>query len=518
MARKPLSDIIWSQQSIDEIFAAPIREIESSSKPNINVHEKIEAYEKKTRLNFNKNRPAPPPPGTKIVLPKIGNYKPKILLTRETPKTNSAPKSPYDEVQITESPVSFHQISDSEQNADKVSSSKSFKQTTQAKSEPVDSKSQCNSEGEEGIYHTIDIKPDYEQETENKVMIIGDKDVPLVLDTYFGPDDNTDDIETQKNPDTQRNDEPKTNLSSDNVLSNHDTVVNVGEVVVNPLFEGKKESNETTKHTYKKRRAPRIPSYVSRHRSNSQNSHASDEEFPYIPDPDYDEDEVTMNFDDFGSTSTKIKSEKRDSKVIKEYEGEDFAKYLEEDDGFHEENMITWRKNIKHTRKPTSQSKQPQISKSKFTNHTKINPPKLKPGKKPKHKETQHGSMNNRHTLRGLSYADCKMGLDDRTIRSVKSTSAGGRYIKRGKERTMIVDGGFGGGGYEEFLKMRSKEDGSLESNSSGDSGLEQGDDIYGHEQSFFPMQPKKVREKKGNLWEKLTWRFKRHGGGYRMS
>jgi hypothetical protein len=85
---------------------------------------------------------------------------------------------------------------------------------------------------------------------------------------------------------------------------------------------------------------------------------------------------------------------------------------------------------------------------------------------------TQHGSMK-RQTLRTISYADCKMGVDDRTIRSVKSTSAGGRYIKRGKERTMIVDGGTGDGGYEEFLRMRHKDEGSVECDSSGDSDRE---------------------------------------------
>lgn len=518
MARRPLSEIVWSQQQVDEIFAAPIREIESSEKPNINVHEKIEEYEKRARLNFNKNRPAPPPPGTQIVLPKIGNYKPKILLSRENAKANPDYKSPYNEVQISEASVSDRQSKVDEKIQDRNLSSSSFKQTTPVHSERVDLNSKCNMDKEEDIYHTIDLKPDYEQESDSKVMIIGDKDVPLVLDTYFGPEDNADDNGT---PESQGNDDSKEQVNSDIGISNSDGVVNIGEIVVNPLFDGEKgndNNKEASRHTYKKRRAPGIPSsYVSRRRSSSQNSHASDDhdEFPYIPAPDYDEDEVTMTFDDFGTNSAPSKSRKPDSKVIKEYEGEDFSKYMaDDDDGFHED-VITWRKNIKHTRKPTFQSKQPQIQKAKFTNQKKNVPSKLKPVKKPKHNETQHGSMNQRHTLRDLSYADCKMGLDDRTVRSVKSTTAGGRYVKRGKERTMIVDGGLGGGGYEEFLKMRSKEDGS---NSSGDSGLETADDYYGQEQTFYPMQPKKVREKKGNLWEKLTWRFKRHGGGYRMS
>jgi hypothetical protein len=82
----------------------------------------------------------------------------------------------------------------------------------------------------------------------------------------------------------------------------------------------------------------------------------------------------------------------------------------------------------------------------------------------------------------------------------------------------MIVDGGTGNGGYEEFLKMRHKDEGSLESNSSGDSGHETCDDLFQQEQFFHQMQPKQLREKegKGTLWEKLTWRFKRHN--YRMS
>jgi hypothetical protein len=47
----------------------------------------------------------------------------------------------------------------------------------------------------------------------------------------------------------------------------------------------------------------------------------------------------------------------------------------------------------------------------------------------------------------------------------------------------MIVDGGTGNGGYEEFLKMRHKDEGSLESNSSGDSGHETCDDLFQQEQ-----------------------------------
>lgn len=532
MARKPLSTIDWKQRherSVDKIFAEPLKEIESSSPQFINVHEKIEQYEQKARLNFNKNRPAPPPPGTQVFLPKIGNYTPKILLSRNSSKA-SAPKSPYEDAHIPDFPPSENKLYNkqysSEQTTErKLSSAESFK---------TKSKSECNTNPEEDIYHTIDIKPDYEEnKIENegkKVMIIGDKDVPLVLDTYFGADDNEDN-ENSPVAETNSNVSPSNESEEDKLFADHDTIVNVGEVVVNPLFEehGKQEDhhshteteNETPRH-YKKRRAPGVPtsSYVSRRRNNSQSSHASDDEYPYIPEPDYEEHERTMNFDYVENNDQPIAPPRRNRnrKVVQENDGEDFSKYMEDDDGFHEQ-PFTWRKNIKHARTPNAKTKQPPIQKSKYSERSMMSAPKLKPVKKPKTKaETQHGSMK-RQTLRDITYADCKMGIDDRTIRSVKSTSAGGRYIKRGKERTMIVDGDTGAGGYEEFLRMRHKEDGSLESNSSGDSGLDNGDDLLAQEQMFYQMQPKNVRDKKsGTLWEKLTWRFKRHVGDYRMS
>lgn len=505
MSRTPLSTIDWMQKNVDDIFAGPLGEIESSdSVHNSNVHHKIEQFERKARLNFNKSRPAPPPPGTQILLPKIGNYKPKILLSRNNSKA-AAPKSPYDDVPPNEQ-------------------QKSHEQTTERKSSSSESNSKCNIQTDEhGIYSTIDIMPDYDTNTtetvERKCMIIGDKDTPLVLESSYIGDDNENKTETQK-VDNSVSSIPKNELEEDNLFGDHDNVVNVGEVVVNPIFEDKTKQtgesvdtvNEKPRHPYKKRRAPGIPSsYVNRNRHNSQTSHDSDEEYPYIPEPDYEEEEATMNFDDVLNKDV-YHAQRRDQKIIKEYEGEDFAKYMDEDEGFHD-HTFTWRKNIRHNRKPASH--QPN---SKHAGRPIMQAPKLIPMKKPKNVETQHGSMK-RQTLRTISYADCKMGVDDRTIRSVKSTSAGGRYIKRGKERTMIVDGGTGEGGYEEFLRMRhNKEEGSLESNSSGDSGHETCDDLFQQEQFFHQMQPKKLREKqgKGTLWEKLTWRFKRHN--YRMS
>lgn len=519
MARKPLSTIDWMQKSVDEIFAEPLKQIEMSDSPNINVHEKIEQFEQKARVNFNKSRAAPPPPGTKILLPKIGNYKPKILLSKDSNKT-AASRSPYEDVHISDEKITENRLFDEHVQSNKVTS-----EQTRSFSEPS---SECNIETDEsGIYTTIDIRPDYDtsiiEHEERKVMIIGDKDTPLVLEgSYFEGDENDDNKTVRKQTGNNANIASKYELEEKDYFPEINAVVNVGEVVVNPLFEKQEDSEEKTdhdtpRHPYKKRRAPVPPSsYVSRHRLHSQTSHESDEEYPYIPEPDYEEEEATMNFD-VVSKKEQYQAQRRDQKIIKEYEGEDFSKYLDDDEGF-QDHTFTWRKNIRHQRKPTTQ-KQQAVPKSKYMDGPAISAPKLKPMKKLKHPETQHGSMK-RQTLRDISYADCKMGVDDRTVRSVKSTSAGGRYVKRGKERTMIVDGDTGGGGYEEFLKMRHKGEGSLESNSSGDSGHETGDDLFQQEQYFYQMQPKQLREKqgKGSLWEKLTWRFKRHVGGYRMS
>ncbi|XP_014773718.1 homeobox protein 4 [Octopus bimaculoides] len=183
------------------------------------------------------------------------------------------------------------------------------------------------------------------------------------------------------------------------------------------------------------------PDYLSRR--NLLNSNLMDNEYEeiYIPEPDYDEDEVTLNFknEDFGNTDSQENSPRQ---LFKNYEGEDFGKYLSDEEDFVDTNGYTWRKNIQyHTISPASQKANTEIKRNR-PKTTKTAQAMFKSAPKIK------GNII-RHNLRDFSYADTKI--------SVKPSNAKpeSRYQKKQEKFTDDDDFMRTKNSYEKFLSTR---------------------------------------------------------------
>lgn len=430
------------------------------------VRTQIEKFEEKARLNFNKSRPAPQPPGRSFVLPKIGNYQPKSL-----------------------------QVSNfTDENVNKTDFQK------------------LNNESDN-------------VEEPKKFMIIGDKDTPITIH------------QSSDITDTPPENEFFPRFGSDNPVyepdelsqntTEKDLVLNFEKTKNNPLFQENEENSprpqitsdtetvekspregDDNKVVYKKRPAPPPPVL---------SSPEEEEEYPapdYEPDPDYDDEEEPEAMD--VNPPTVHSPERHLPPVKRENEGEDFSKYMHdsEDEDYFSDNIYTWRNKIKYKKKPAPARPVSQPAGKKNDNRSK---PKEKP-KQNQVKSNGHSSLSNvpteeniRKTIRDFSFTDSKIGYDDRTV---KSTTAMGRYMKRGKDRLPLQQ--VSSGSYEDFLRTRYNENGS---NGSGDSGHETGDDFNVQTDIFRQSQPKQFKSGgKQSVWEKLTWRFKRHSRGYAMT
>ncbi|XP_033736685.1 uncharacterized protein LOC117324953 [Pecten maximus] len=233
---------------------------------------------------------------------------------------------------------------------------------------------------------------------------------------------------------------------------------------------------------------------------------------PYIPVPDYDEGS-TRKFNG-GPTDAP-----RHEPIFEEFGGEDYSKYLSDEEDYEFDTSLTWRKEMKHKRYKAKNNKQGTAQRSKGRTAVQMRRPpdgpkpqqEIRPigTKSRKQLETVHESMR-RNTIRDFTFADSKIG--NGTVRSTVSTSAKGRYMKRNKERGRIVENEEGT--YEDFLRNRHNENGS---NSSNDSGIVPGEEINYHNHVFMHSQPK-LKDGKSSLWKKLTWKFKRNTSGYQMS
>ena len=480
------------------------------------VRQQIEKFESKSR--FNKSRPAPQPPGGQIQLPKIGNYQPKILLRHQSDKRKEAPKPPTDYSSNVGNSVYSRHLN---------------------RSESMDTGSGAVT------YQRLDSEP---TESAKNVMIIGDKDTPITVhqtseddggaidrDSYYSPygtqnptfesdsEVKRDDIQTENDALLDFDDISKiSNFDEDDKVS-----FDSGKVKSNPLFghdvpldmeEPGDENVESPRRSTKSIPAPLPPpsefssapsvDYTATTKPNLDTVNESEE--PYIPEPDYDEDEVTMSFDEYAEIPSRRPTGNDRPEMRPKFPGEDYSQYLSEDEDYFSDNTFTWRKDIHYRRKGSSQQgKQRPMSHPQKPAH-RDRPRKshgnLKPVGKPKRdSKVEHIKRN---TIRDFSFSDSKIGFGDRTV---NSTSAKGRYEKRNKGRPRIEGSE---GSYEEFLRMRQNENGS---SSSADSGHDAGDDLYMQNSVFANSQPKQVREKKGSMWQRLTWRFKRHSA-YNLS
>ncbi|XP_052778195.1 uncharacterized protein LOC128215548 [Mya arenaria] len=462
--------------------------------------------DRKTSFNAFKSKRAPEPPGN---LPKIGNYQPKMLLQPKSPTGNAT--------QGVNNVRTFDRRDNSPSSADKLS-----------RSPP-------------------------------RAMVIGDKDVPLRIehdtdndnDSSFPvapprrkrrapscPDES--DIETlgsRNNPLFERS---VSQRSDEEVFGMEEQGgdIDFGSGIDNPAFNTR--SRTTSGSSYQNSRDFRSSHDASRDHSHSHGRMSSSEhivqahvhaeignsererrssadrrfshvktpdnivgnkDLPYIPPPDYYDEEVTMDFEEerdafMADNMLQRRRHQSDNKDFRHLEGEDFGRYLDDDYEFD------------RPRQPPPQGYRKQHKSHSMPRESRPKPPK-------DNKKKSKGEQTKRNTIRDFTFSDSKIGWGDRTV---KSTSAKGRYIKREKDRKRIDTSGpqngsaVAQGSYEEFLRVRN---GILpESPNSSDSGVELGEE-RAHSDMYIHSQPKQMRyrkyEEKPNMWQRLTWRFRKN-------
>ncbi|KAK3091265.1 hypothetical protein FSP39_018436 [Pinctada imbricata] len=480
------------------------------------VKQQIEHFEQKSRLNFNKSRPAPPPPGAQIQLPKIGNYQPKILLrSRSDDSKNDSDSNVPHSARETTGIYSRHFNRSVSQDSDNSAAYQKLQDND-----------------------NLDISKKY--------MIIGDKDVPITVhqtdhtdeeqgNTYYSPygTENPAFVSDNKTVLDNENTESATTLDFEEVskktifdedFDENKENFDAGNVKNNPLFgkdmpidiedENKDDIIDDTPIPPPRRKnkpAPARPASMPPMeypvKPAPRLDSVSETEEPYIPEPDYDDDVAETKYSKYSEVPRKPSLDNQRSNNFSKFTGEDYSQYLSDDEDYFSDHTYTWRKNIQYRRKGPSQTgKQRPISHPQKGGGSRKPQGGLKPLGKTKHDPKMESIKRN--TIRDFSFSDSKIGYGDRTV---KSTSAKGRYEKRNKERPRI-DGSEGS--YEEFLRMRSNENGS---SSSADSGHDTGDDMYLQNNVFANSQPRQVRERKGSMWQRLTWKFKRHSA-YQLS
>ena len=434
-------------------------------------------------FNFNfkafKNKQAPLPPGGPVPLPKIGNYQPKILL--DPGQGSGNPVRPHE---INSHNVARHNDDTGRHNVRRQSGDKQNAPTSPVKKEQ---------------------------------FIIGDKNVPITIESTEPlsdnewpipaprrkrpapnvPEDNTDVIprtnkQTTNNPLFGRS----MSVRSDEETFEIDAEIQGGDIdfgpgIDNPAFNNvhlssqrssasEHNMNSIEHNSSERRNAPEV------------NVNGNIGQYPYIPPPDYDDEEITMTF---GDEEGQYDYGYQQSKVYKEFEGEDFAKYLRDEEDYEFDSRPPPLRNFKGKPAPGA---------PKYDNRFN------KKGDKPKKKSKRKEPDMKRNTIRDFAFSDSKIGWGDRTV---KSTSAKGRYIKREKDRKRIETNPqqTDPGSYEEFLRIRNGL-APQESPNSSDSGVEV--EMKNHENLYYHSQPKQMKngkyDKKPSVWQKLTWRFRK--------
>lgn len=461
----------------------------------------------KPGLSMFKNKPAPAPPGAKFGnMPKIGNYQPKILLQ---PLSKA---QPHNLQSLQERDSKGHEERSNVSSSDKVIGS----------SPP-------------------------------RAMIIGDKNVPLRLERSPVDDIDTEPVapprRKRRAPSAPDEREFETPGNTNNPLFSRSMSQRSDEEVFdmeeqggdidftggldNPAYNAR--SRTISASSYQNRTDFRSSrdgvhsesgndgmgnsqiAHVQVHREDSRRRGSDNfareklpedvtngTKYPYIPPPDYYDEEVTMDFDEerdkfFGDALRQMRPKGDTRMAAGPLEGDDFGRYLEENYEFD-----------RPVRPPPGAYRKHGTARSA--------PPRERPkqpkweGRDKKDKKKKAKEQNKRNTIRDFTFSDSKIGWGDRTV---KSTSAKGRYIKREKERNRIDTKGVavGPGSYEEFLNVRN---GIVpESPNSSDSGVELGDDRPPVDM-YLKAQPKHMRhhrphdDKPHGMWQRLTWRFRK--------
>lgn len=421
--------------------------------------------DRKTSFNMFKNKQAPKPPQGQQALPRIGNYQPKILLEPKTSNYNREPP-----MERSKSPERQNEMPPTHSN-----------------------------------FNSVPAKP----------MIIGDKDELIRIADNDDEDEERQDEPVapprrkRKAPEapvagpsgiqgfvrsiSQRSDEERFEMEEQG------GDIDFAEGIDNPAFSSRARSESSSSYR------------TSNHdRSNERPPRPKSEQisYPYIPPPDYEDEEVTLDFEEEAEEFLDFNRNSRNSNTVyRELEGDDFGKYLEDDYEFDAPNMGP----------PNSDS---QFGKSRTVPRTakqqKYSKQDNKKASKARKKQDKREANMKRNTIRDFTFSDSKIGWGDRTV---KSTSAKGRYIKREKDRKRIDHNAQfppqngGPGSYEDFL--RAKNGIPLESPNSSDSGVEMGEDSRMMEDMYLNNQPKQMRsgkfEHKPSFLQRLTWRFKKN-------
>ena len=224
----------------------------------------------------------------------------------------------------------------------------------------------------------------------------------------------------------------------------------------------------------------------------------------FIPDPDYEEEEQTMNFyedeeeTDFGSErgeENKLQRQRRAQPVLKTYVGEDLSHFLSED----EEDVVNGDKLPSQpvNSKPSKPQKQPKtrpVSGSVKDHSKKDSRPKIDNNRtlfnQPKSVSKKRGSKKDKpqqfNSVRSFSYADSKYGTQGRAAgRGLMSAGAA-------DDSEMFLQSE---SSYESFLRSRHGD--AIPFPDANDSGIDE---------DFVPSSSNK---KDGPIWKKLTLRLK---------
>lgn len=453
-------------------------------------HKPQNILDRKSSFNMFKNKQAPKPPQGQVPLPKIGDYQPKILME----------KKPVDIEPPTHKMDSHHEHRHRDHSHDHVINNN-------AVSAPI---------------------------------IIGDKDIPLRLEHQSDeeppvpaprrkrrappvPESETKNSEPGTNNPifgrsvSQRSDEERLEMD----IEEQGGDIDFGPGIDNPAFN----SRERNASGISRDRSESSSSWVEEQHRRIQEEHQNREKgisFPYIPPPDYEDEEMTMDFDedyepvaDYDKNTAGYRSSAayresagyRGSAVHRELEGDDFGKYMQEED-------YEFDAPKRPMRRPHPgafyQRAKPAQKTSKVIDKKAV---------KAKKKHAPDPNMK-RNTIRDFTFSDSKIGWGDRTV---KSTSAKGRYIKHNKERQRIDHPETfakkeSPGSYEEFLRVKNGI--PLESPNSSDSGVDTNEE-RNHRNMFYHSQPKQLRhekyEQKPSVWQRLTWKFRKNPNAHRI-
>ncbi|XP_013071711.2 uncharacterized protein LOC106058759 [Biomphalaria glabrata] len=342
--------------------------------------------------------------------------------------------------------------------------------------------------------------------TKPKPWVIGDKNVPMVLAPLSSEEDNDSvDVNGNNHDNGHINDAPndfghlyndqmrdvENSMRTQNIHSDTSTLISYSSdhdqgvdnpaaslmSIVDTLNAG--EAPEKPPHINGKHHHPT----VDLSHSNSVDVHVSEEVF--IPAPDYDEEERTLDFtsedtDDPDSPEGGQRNPKA-RPLSKVYDGEDFSQYLSDDD---DNNVELRQKSNKNTltRKSTSEAAKPKLNQKHLM---------FKQNTLGKNKRHSSGSVPGFNSVRHFSYADSKFGTKGR------NTSKSMAFTELTDEGDVFLSANSQQGSYESFLRSRNGD--VIPHRETSDSGLDMVEDGHLAHQ----------RNKGDTLWKKMTYRFK---------